>query len=199
MNLDNNPQSIFDLDERETSVNSKPSSRPGLDILGKLSHPMSSASILGNLCLRSQKVWGECANLFPGVWQYECWLAAPDRGLSSETEESSWNLFQQRTSPGWKVWCRRLLYPESLLWKDCLARAWLFLMEAVRSLKYWSISPFISCGSKEAGLGSLGSLWLFPRVRVYEVSKRWTWNLEGPMAVLLARVFEGSLWLPTEI
>ena len=38
MNLDNNPQSIFDLDERETSVNSKPSSRPGLDILGKLSH-----------------------------------------------------------------------------------------------------------------------------------------------------------------
>ena len=52
MNLDNNPQSIFDLDERETFVNSKPSSRPGLDILGKLSHPMSSASILGNLCLQ---------------------------------------------------------------------------------------------------------------------------------------------------
>ena len=148
---------------------------------------------------RSQNVWCECRSLFPGVWQYKCWLAVPDRGpFQWDWRESFWNLFQQRTSPGWKVWCPRLLYPESLLWKDCLARAWLFLMEAVRSLKYWSISPFISCGSKEAGLGSLGTLWLFPRVRVYEVSKRWTWNLEGPMEVLLARVFEGSLWSPTE-
>lgn len=52
MNVDNNPQSIFGLDERGTFVNSKPSSRPGLDILGKLSHPMSSASVLGNLSLQ---------------------------------------------------------------------------------------------------------------------------------------------------
>ena len=97
---------------------------------------------------RSQNVWCECRSLFPGVWQYKCWLAVPDRGpFQWDWRESFWNLFLQRTSPGWKVWCRRLLYPESLLWKDCLARAWLFLMEAVRSLKYWSISPFINCGA----------------------------------------------------
>ena len=49
MNLDNNPESVFGLNERETSVNSKPSKRPGLDILGKLSHQMSSALIAENL------------------------------------------------------------------------------------------------------------------------------------------------------
>lgn len=184
---------------KETSVNSRTFQQAWSGYLGKLSHQCLLLQFWETFAFRSQKVWGECAKSVPWSLAVQCWLAAPDRGLSVRLE-SLLGIFQQKTSPGWKVWCRRLLYPESSLWKDCLAQAWLFLMEAVRSLKYWSIYLLLSAvDQKKQRLGSLGTLWLFPRVRVYEVSKRWTWNLEGPMAVLLARVFEGSLWLPTEI
>ena len=33
MNLDENPESVYNLDEIETSVNSEPSKRPDLEIL----------------------------------------------------------------------------------------------------------------------------------------------------------------------
>ena len=32
------------------------------------------------------------------------------------------------------------------------------LIEAVRPLQYWTISPFITCGSKEAGAKCIGHL-----------------------------------------
>ena len=67
------------------------SNRPGPDILGKLSHQMSSASILGNLYFRSPDwtctrccsalsigVSHESKSLFPGVWWHRGWLAVPD-------------------------------------------------------------------------------------------------------------------------
>ena len=62
---------------------------------------------------------------------------------------------------------------ERLLWKDCSARAWLFLVHVIRPLQYWSLSPFISCRPKEAGprcmghpaiISKGGSLWLPKRV-----------------------------------
>lgn len=43
------------------------------------------------------------------------------------------------------------------LWKDCSTKAWLFLVRS-RPLWYWSISPFISCGSKEATAKGIGCL-----------------------------------------
>lgn len=48
----------------------------------------------------------------------------------------------------------------------------LFSVEAIQSFKYWSISPFISCESKETRTSMLGILWPSQRVRVYEFQKR---------------------------
>ena len=36
--------------------------------------------------------------------------------------------------------------------------SWLFLMETTRPLQYWSIAPFVSCGSKKAGAKCIGGL-----------------------------------------
>lgn len=56
--FDKNPESVNNLDEREASMNFKPSNWPGLNILGKQSHQVSSTSILGNLHLWVTKFAG---------------------------------------------------------------------------------------------------------------------------------------------
>lgn len=41
-------------------------------------------------------------------------------------------------------------------WKDCSFKAWLSLTKVIRHLQYYNIIPFISCGSKETGVGYIG-------------------------------------------
>lgn len=75
--------------------------RPGLDILGKLSHQMlSAASILGNLyfhqmvCRSSQSLVlsldgsQESKSLFLGVWQHKDQLAIHYKGPSREVQKN---------------------------------------------------------------------------------------------------------------
>ena len=48
-------------------------------------------------------------------------------------------------------------------------------------------------GQKKQEPSALGILQLSQRVRAYEFQKGWIWDLEGPMAVLSAKVFGGPL------
>ena len=85
------------------------------------------------------------------LWSLVDWLAVPDRGLSSKAEESSSGgvLSTRQNLQVYKI-CFRSLSPKSMLWNDCSTKTWLFLIEAIRPLQYWSSTPSISCGSKEA-------------------------------------------------
>ena len=84
----------------------------------------------------------ESRSLFLGVWWHSGWLAVFDRGLSNEIEESSGRVFSERWNlqVAISVWCLRSSFPEGTLWKDCSTKTWLFLIEAVKLLKYWGIS-----------------------------------------------------------
>lgn len=126
---------------------------------------MSSSSALGNLCFQvtrwytglvrvlalSLGMWHESKNLFLGIWQYK--LVILDWSLTSEVKESSsGGIFSNRQkSPSCREWWLRPLSAKTSLWKDCSAKTWLFLIEALLLLQYWSISPFINFESKEAG------------------------------------------------
>ena len=47
-----------------------------------------------------------------------------------------------------QYWCLRCPSPEGALWNNYSTKTWLFVTEVIKPLKYWSISPSISCGSK---------------------------------------------------
>lgn len=155
---------------------------------------MSSASIPRKLyCQVSNQCTGsvgvrcfvdrthESRSLFPEVWQHKSWLRVPGRGPFSEVEERPFESFfsNRQKSLSWKMWCSKSSSPRSMLWGS-FYKAWLFSVEAIRTLQYWSISPFISCSSKRSGSQVHQTLWLSQKVIVYEYKRGWIWDLEGP-------------------
>lgn len=145
MNLDENPESVYNLGEIETSVNSEPSKRPDLEILWKLSHQISSAAVPGNLCLQ---VTGQCAGpvrtdafFYPRVYSLELggtMMAQQHliRLYQWARKASFWRcLFQWKKLPGCSLLCLRPSSPETA--KTALLES---LVEAIGPLQYWSVS-----------------------------------------------------------
>lgn len=93
-----------------------------------------------------------------GIWWHKAWLAILDRVLSSEVgDNSSGDVFPKIKFLGCKVWCLRSVSPEGV-------KIWLFLAGAIKPLQNCSSSPFISCGSKEAGAKCTGHPVTIPKV-----------------------------------
>ena len=59
-----------------------------------------------------------------------------------------------------------------------MKRLWIFLIEEIKSLQYWSISPFTSRVSDEAGASALGILWLSQKVKINKFQKWWIQDLK---------------------
>lgn len=102
------------------------------------------------------------------------WLTEPDRGLSNEVEESlsgdvssnTWNLWFIRND----AWDLHLLGP--CCKKVCSTKVWLFSIDFVRFLQHWSIFPFISCRSKEAGTKYVRHLVIILKIKCLWATKR---------------------------
>lgn len=128
---------------------------------------------------RSQKVWGESANLFPGVW--------PVRVLVSSligAFQWDWRVFLEslptENISGLKGLDAKALYPE-LTVERLLGRAWLFLMEAVRVFKILKYISFYQLWIKRSKAGFIGYPVTISKGESLWGLKRWTWNLEGPI------------------
>lgn len=75
--------------------------------------------------------------------------------------------------------------------KDCSIKAWLFLIKVIRHLQYWNIIPFVSCGSKEAGIGCMGHIESISKGQGFWVPK--DVNLRFKRTKLAVLVFVVSL------
>ena len=161
------------------------SNKPGLGILGKLSHQMSSASVVGNLYFHATRWWemlsqglmfsvdvsGVSKNLFPGVWRCDSQLATPDDSLFCKVEENlSGSVFPSRQSlQVTEMWCIRSPSPRSTLWK--------LLYQNIITLdrKNYTIEILYYCSFYhlwvKRGRSALGVWWLSQKFKSWWIPK----------------------------
>lgn len=125
------------------------SNRPGLDIFGKLSQQLSSASIQGNLLSGHQMFWrsrqGLVLSLGVSYENKSCipWSFAA-RGLVVLIAASfSWCLFQQMKVPGCKIRWSRSYSPKSALWKRLFYQNVIFFFFSVKYLFIWLLQVLV--------------------------------------------------------
>lgn len=118
---------------------------------------MSSASIPEN----HQFQIIMCKSYFSAYFRFVMWLqetilwSLVAQGLVSSTCYWGWRMFSWRylfildKISKMKSMILKVFISWKHTVKNCSTKAWLFLVEAIRPLKCWSFSLFISCGSKE--------------------------------------------------
>lgn len=105
----------------------------------------------------SLEVLCESKSLFPGVWWLKSWLAVSDKVESFWIDEIS--MLQDGVL--------KVVISWGALWEDWATKAWLFLIEAIRPLQFWSSCPFKIKGQRRQGPSTLDVLWGSQRVTDY--------------------------------